>query len=253
VGQEIHPLGEVASHVYFPINGLISMIATMVDGASVEIGVAGREGMLGVPSLLADDGPSQRAIVQLPGTALRLPTRALRQAMLADPPMQRILLRYVQAVFNAAGQSAACNRLHRLDQRCARWLLAAHDRVDGDTFPLTHDFLAMMLGAHRPGVTLAAQSLQSGGLISYSHGIVSILNRGGLEAACCECHDAVRDGYDWALRSEPEQLRPTKSENIATVAGEITGRRGSSEMGQEELDQHEQGQRRVDARNPFEE
>jgi CRP-like cAMP-binding protein len=119
--------------------------------------------------------------------------------------MRTMLLRYVQATLTAIRQSAACNQLHVLEQRCARWLLAAHDRVDGDTFEITHEFLALMLGVHRPGVTIAAQSLQSAGLISYHSGTMSILNREGMEAASCECYRTIRREYDRLLkgRSSP--------------------------------------------------
>jgi CRP-like cAMP-binding protein len=211
LAAEIHDPGDMAEHVYFPISGLISVVATMNDGASVEIGVAGREGMFGVAAILGDDTPSQRAMVQLPGSALRLKTPRFRQEMKADPAMQATLLRYAQATLSAAGQSAACNRLHMLEQRCARWLLTAHDRAADDTFPLTHEFLAMMLGVRRPGVTLAARSLRKGGLIAYSHGSMSVLDRRGLEAASCECYRAIQDEFDRLLgpsdKPGPDDLR----------------------------------------------
>jgi CRP-like cAMP-binding protein len=114
--------------------------------------------------------------------------------------MRTILLRYVQATLTAMGQSAACNQLHSLGQRCARWLLAAHDRIDGDTFEITNEFLAMMLGVHRPGATIAAQSLPNAGLISYQHGTMSILNRERLEVTSCECYRAIQREYDRLLK-----------------------------------------------------
>src|SRR5258708_40257515 len=122
-------------------------------------------------------------MVQLPGHALRLRTRLLRQEMQAEAVLQKLLLRYTQATLNAVAQLAACNRLHLLEQRCARWLLTFHDRAAVDTFPMTHEFLAMMLGVNRPGVSLAAHSLQENGLLTYSHGTMSVLDRRRLRTA----------------------------------------------------------------------
>jgi CRP-like cAMP-binding protein len=194
--DEIHSPGDVAEYAYFPISGLISVVATMNDGAAVEIGVAGREGMFSVSTVLGDDTPFHRAMVQLPGAALRVKTRQLRQEMQADEEMRMMLLRYAQASLSTVAQTAACNRLHMLEARCARWLLTAHDRSDGDTFPMTHEFLSMMLGVRRPGVTIAAQSFHSAGLIVYNHGTMSIVDRKGLEAISCECYRAICDEFD---------------------------------------------------------
>jgi CRP-like cAMP-binding protein len=190
-----------AEHVYFPVAGLISVVATMADGASVEVGMIGREGMYSVSAILSDDTPFQRAMVQLPGSALRLRTRLLRQEMQADGALQKLLLRYTQATVSAVAQSAACNRLHLLEQRCARWLLSCHDCADADRFPMTHEFLAMMLGVRRPGVTLAARSLREDGLITYNHGSMTVLDRQGLEAAACECYRVIQDEFARQLAS----------------------------------------------------
>jgi CRP-like cAMP-binding protein len=195
LGKGIHDPGDIAEYVYFTTSGLISVVATMKDGASIEIGVVGREGMFSISTILGDDTPAQRAMVQLPGQGLRLKASFLRQEMAADSAIQAMLLRYAQATLSAVAQSAACNRLHPLEKRCARWLLMAHDRAAGDTFRLTHEFLAMMLGVRRPGVTIAAQSLQSSGLIAYSHGVMTVVDRPGLEATACECYAAVEDEF----------------------------------------------------------
>jgi CRP-like cAMP-binding protein len=197
IGEPLHAV----EHVYFPIAGMISVVATMADGASVEIGIVGREGMHSVSAFLSEDMPSQTAMVQLPGRALRLKTGLLRQEMQVEAALQKLLLRYTQAVLSAVAQSAACNRLHLLEQRCARWLLACHDRAGGDAFPMTHEFLAMMLGVRRPGVTLAARSLREDGLITYNHGTLTVEDREGLEAAACECHRVIRDEFARALAS----------------------------------------------------
>jgi CRP-like cAMP-binding protein len=177
IGEPLHAV----EHVYFPTAGMISVVATMQDGDSVEIGMVGREGMHSVAAILSEDTPFQTAMVQLPGRALRLETRLLRQEMQVEAALQKLLLRYTQAVLNAVAQSAACNRLHLLEQRCARWLLACHDRTEVDRFPMTHEFLAMMLGVRRPGVTLAARALQESALITYNRGTTdcrtTMLNR----------------------------------------------------------------------------
>ena len=182
-------------YVCFPVFGMISIVAMMQDGDSIEIWMIGREGLHSISAILGDDSPFQNAMVQLPGRALRLRTLMLRQEMQADDALRRLLLRYIQATMRAVAQSAACNRLHLLEQRCARWLLACQDRAQADRFPMTHEFLAMMLGVRRPGGSLAAGSLQQNGLITYSHGTMVIVDRQGLEATSCECYAVVRDAF----------------------------------------------------------
>jgi len=190
--QAIQEPGEKAEYVYFPTAGMISIVAAMADGSAVEIGMAGKEGMFGISTILGDDTPAQKAMVQLPGSALRVRSAQLRRAAQASAELQGMLLRYAQAVLTTATQSAACNRLHQLEQRCARWLLAAHDRASGDTFPMTHEFLAMMLGVRRPGVTIAVQDFRDGGMITYNHGTMTVLDRAGLETASCECYRFIQ-------------------------------------------------------------
>src|SRR6266481_8604368 len=190
-----------ADHAIFPIAGMISVVATMEDGDSIEIGIVGREGMYNVSTILGDDRPPENAMVQLPGRALRMSAHLLRQEMQADGALQKILLRYARATLSAVAQSAACNRLHLLEQRCARWLLAFHDRAETDSFRMTHEFLAMMLGVRRPGITFAARSLHEQGLISYNHGTMTVIDRQGLEAAACECYRIIRDEFARVLAS----------------------------------------------------
>jgi CRP-like cAMP-binding protein len=140
-------------------------------------------------------------MVQLPGRALRIKARLLREEMQAEAAVRSLLLRYTLAFMSAVAQSAACNRLHLLEQRCARWLLACRDRAEGDTFPMTQEFLAMMLGVRRPGVTLAARSLQENGLITYNHGTMTVLDRQGLEQrATCECYGTIQREFSRILR-----------------------------------------------------
>lgn len=187
--------GKPVESVWFPRSGMISIVAMMSDGAAVEVGIAGREGMLGVQVLLGDDTSLNEAMVQIPGSALRLPAAVLRHEADASPELRTVMLRYVQAFLNAATQSAACNRAHLLEQRLARWLLTARDRAGDDRLPLTHEFIAMMLGVRRAGVTVAAQSLQSAGLIHYAHGRITIVDREGLEVAACECYEVIKRDY----------------------------------------------------------
>lgn len=191
-GQTMQERGKSVESVVFPTSGMISIVAMMRDGAAVEVGIVGREGMLGVQSVLGDDVSLNEAMVQIPGSALRMPAALLEREAQASPQLRAVLLRYVQACLNSATQSAACNRAHLLEQRLARWLLTARDRAGADRLPLTHEFIAMMLGVRRAGVTVAAQSLQSAGLIHYAHGRITIADREGLEAAACECYEVTK-------------------------------------------------------------
>lgn len=193
--QTIHKSGALTKYAFFPISGLISMIAQAETDVSIEIGMVGKEGMFNVASILGDDRPSHGAMVQLPGTALRTTSDALRREAQAHPALLGLLLRYSQMTLTTAAQIAACNRLHLLEQRCARWLLSAHDRAGADTFPMTQEFLAMMLGVRRPGVTIAAQAFEADGLITYNHGTLTIFDRSGLEAASCACYRFIQDEY----------------------------------------------------------
>ncbi len=193
-------------HVYFPISGMISVVATMTDRTPVEIGMIGREGMYRVSAILSDHKPFLTAMVQLAGRALRLKTRVLRQEMQVDVRVQQLLQRYAQAMLSYLAQSAACNGVHMLEQRVARWLLACRDRADADTFAVTHEFLAMNLGVRRPSVTLAAQSLQQNGLITYNHGTMTVLDRHGLEAASCDCYRVIQNEFACLLGRSPIAL-----------------------------------------------
>ena len=195
LGRSLQRRGKAVASAIFPTSGMISIVATMRDGSSVEVGIAGREGMLGVEAVLGDDVALNEAMVQIPGRVLRLPVDVLRREAQTGQPLRAVLLRYVQAYLNASTQSAACNRAHLLEQRLARWLLTARDRAGTDRLPLTHEFVAMMLGVRRAGVTVAAQSLQSAGLIQYAHGRITVADREGLETAACECYGVIKREY----------------------------------------------------------
>ena len=186
-------------YVYFPETAIVSLVSNMREGGTVEVGTAGREGMSGLPVFLANDTSSIEAFVQIPGVLGRIATPAFTDLAGPPGPFHTILLRYTQAFLTQVAQTAACNGAHLVDQRCARWLLMTHDRVDGDDFPLTHEFLAFMLGVRRAGVTVAMRALQGEGLIRYTRGKVRILDRAGLERSSCECYGVVRAHYERLL------------------------------------------------------
>ena len=192
--EVLYDPGAEIEHVYFPTTGCVSMIHGTIEG-SVEVGTIGLEGLVGIPVLLRASSEPTRALVQVEGEGYRITSAAFRAVVAESDHLERIFLRYALALYNQVAQSVACNRLHSLEQRCARWLLITHDRVDGDVFKLTQEFLSYMLGVHRPAVTLAAGMLQTAGYIRYSRGTITIIDRAGLEAASCTCYQATRDDY----------------------------------------------------------
>ncbi len=185
--------------VYFPDSAVISLVASFEDGMQVEVGLVGREGMLGVPLLSGVNTPYIESMVQMPGTALRMNAKDFHLEVEVNAPFRRLLLRYNEALQAQVMQTAACNGLHALERRLARWLLMAHDRASGDELPLTQEFIAMMLGAHRPSVTLSAGALQKIGVIKFASGRITVLDRRGLEAAACECYRAVQRRFSSVL------------------------------------------------------
>lgn len=188
------------THAYFPISGCVSMVNAMEEGA-VEVGTIGYEGWAGLPLLLGDDRMPTRAFVQLTGDSYRMTAAAFARAVDKNATFARLLNRHSLALFNQAAQSVACNRLHTLESRCARWLLMTHDRMRLEEFVLTHEFLSYMLGVHRPAVTLAAGVLQRAGLIRYTRGRVTVVDRRGLEAVSCACYEITRKSYERLIGS----------------------------------------------------
>ncbi len=195
-GQVLHEAGERIEHVIFVEEGFASMVAQADGGggsSGVEVGLIGREGMVGYPVLLNPEAASyNRAMVQMPGSALRMSAEALRDSIDALPVLRRILFGALEVSMAQVAQTAACNSQHSLLQRLTRWLLMAHDRVDGDELALTQHFLATMLGVRRSGVTGALASLQAARLVEQRRGYVIICARPGLEAAACGCHERVQ-------------------------------------------------------------
>jgi CRP-like cAMP-binding protein len=197
--QVLFDAEEPIRHVYFPETAVVSVVSMLREGGVVEVGTTGCEGMAGLAVFLGDDTPSTRVFAQIPGTALRMDAEAFSRVAGTPGPLHRVMLRFTQAFLTQVAQTAACNAAHLVAQRCARWLLMTHDRVDGDDFPLTHEFLAVMLAVRRAGVTVAMGALQDAGLVRYRRSRVAIRDRAGLEAASCECYGVVQAHYDRLL------------------------------------------------------
>lgn len=197
LGEILAPTGMPFTAVYFPTTAVVSVISRMMDGGAAEVGTVGNEGAVGV-SVLLDASPSPyETVAQIPGAALMVEAGTMREGLSDRVGLRRLLHRYVHEYLTQVAQTAACNRLHDIDQRCARWLLMTHDRVgEAEQFPLTQAYLAIMLGVRRAGVTVAAGALQKAGLITYHRGGIRVVDRAGLEAAACECYGLVRRHFD---------------------------------------------------------
>jgi len=195
-GQILYHSGQPVDYVYFPTGAMVSLVAQMAGGAEVEVGVTGFEGVVGLPILLGTEKSPHLNMVQMPGDAFRVRASELRDEFSRGGGLQRMLLPYAQSVMVMASQTAACNALHTLAERLAKWLLMSHDRRRGDELPLTHEFLSMMLGVRRAGVTEAAVVLQAEGLINYRRGRITVLDREGLEGFACECYPVIKAEFD---------------------------------------------------------
>jgi CRP-like cAMP-binding protein len=188
----LHEAGEAATHAYFINSGLASVLNVMSDGKSVEVGLAGKEGFVGLPLVVGlSTGPTQ-VIMQVAGNAHHIPAAEFKEILSRSPALEKSLNRYAQSLGMQAVHVAACNRLHEVDERLARWLLMSQDRLGGDVVPLTQEFLAHMLGTRRASVTVAAGILQKAGFITYNRGSVKIDDRNGLEDAVCECYASIQ-------------------------------------------------------------
>ena len=183
-------------YVYFPIDGVHSMLAQVEEGIEIEIGTVGNEGMVGLPLFLGSETTPGRAFSQVPGRAYRLHAEEFKELIREPSRITAILHRYTQALMVQISQGNACNRVHSNDKRCARWLLQTHDRVGRDEFHLTQEFLGQMIGVRRAAVNVVAGRLQTDGIIEYTRGNVRILDRARLEAASCGCYRVIRDEYD---------------------------------------------------------
>jgi CRP-like cAMP-binding protein len=200
--QILYEQGGAVDWLYFPESGVLSMITDLDEGESVETGTVGSEGMVGLPAVLGVGISPNRVICQIAGRAKRLPAALVDDIRAGASHWFLLLLRYANFVNAMAAQTAACNRMHAVDARMSRWLLMTHDRVDGDDFPLTQEFLAQMLGAARPTVNIAGATLQKAGLIRYTRGRITVLDRPGLESASCECYRRIREVLEDSLTGE---------------------------------------------------
>jgi CRP-like cAMP-binding protein len=184
-------------HVWFPVDCVTSTIITMENGAAIEVGIMGNEGLVGIQLFLGEERTNSQTLVQVAGRALRMRAADFRREVMERPgPLAPLIGRYVHAFLAQVSQTAACNRLHETDERLSRWLLMIHNRVQTDEFSLTHEFLASMLNAGRPRVSTAAKVLQRAGLIDYARGKIRILDREGLEASTCECYGIIQKLFD---------------------------------------------------------
>jgi len=213
LGKVIYESGAELEHVYFPVPScIVSMLYVMTDGSSAEIAVVGDEGMVGIALFMGGDTTSSRALVQSAGQAFQLKANTLKREVEHHGKMQALLLRYTQALITQTSQTAVCNRYHTVEQQLCRWLLLSLDRLSTNELIMTQELIANMLGVRREGVTEAAGKLQAQGLIRYSRGHITVLDRPGLEAQVCECYAVVKKEYDRLL--PPRRTRSPKPEAI---------------------------------------
>jgi CRP-like cAMP-binding protein len=217
--KSLYEASRPIDHVYFPIDGVASLVITTSDGHSAEVGTIGSEGLVGLPVCLGDSDAPSAVYVQVPGTALKMDARIFRGELDRSPTLNLVMLRYAHAFFNQVAQSAACAHLHRLEQRCCRWLLMTRDRMPSDDFLLTQEFLGMMLGVRRTSVTDVMGSLQKAGLVRYRRGHVSILNREVLQQRACECYNISKLEFDRLLGDTPSAPRTDKAHRSVSEVG----------------------------------
>ncbi|MDP2332956.1 MAG: Crp/Fnr family transcriptional regulator [Reyranella sp.] len=213
--QSLYRARQRLGFVYFIETGVGSLVNTMKNGQAAEVGTIGNEGIVGLPLLLDDDRAPTSVYIQVPGAGLRITAARFSAELARSASMRKVMLRYAHALFNQVAQSAACNHFHTLQQRCCRWMLMTHDRMQSDEFLLTQEFLAMMLGVQRTGVSAAAGGLQRAGLIRYSRGVVTILDRRGLLQRSCECYGVSKREFDRLLGNPPARVvQPRRSRRL---------------------------------------
>lgn len=199
LGLVLHESGGKMSHVYFPINAIVSMLYVLEDGSSAEIAVVGNEGVVGIALFMGGETTPRRAVVQSAGKGYRLRAADIKEEFARSGPVLHLLLRYALALMTQMAQTAVCNRHHSLDQQLCRWLLLSLDRLSSNELAMTQELIANMLGVRREGVTEAALKLQKLGLIKYARGRITVLDRAGLEQRTCECYGVVKNEYDRLL------------------------------------------------------
>jgi CRP-like cAMP-binding protein len=206
VRQKVYDANAEIDRVYFPLTCVLSVVAEMQDGGMIEVGTVGYEGVSALPLVLGSTSSANHSYCQVPGDAILISPDLFDHLAHKNPGFRRQLDRYLQAYINLLGQLAACNRLHSVYERCARWILMTHDHVRSDKVPLTQEFLGMMLGSRRSGVTIAASTLRSAGFIQYANGIITILDRPGLESASCECYALAQEQFGLLRQETPPSL-----------------------------------------------
>jgi len=199
LGQVLYESGEKMDYVYFPTTAIISLLYIMENGSSAEIGVVGKDGLVGIAIFMGGDTTPNRAVVQSAGNTFKMKAEKMKDEFTHGGRFHNLCLRYTQALITQISQTAVCNRLHSVDQQLCRWLLLSHDRLPSDRLIMTQDLIANMLGVRREGITHAAKRLQNAGYINYIRGDMTILDRKGLESGVCECYQVVRTEYDRLL------------------------------------------------------
>jgi CRP-like cAMP-binding protein len=195
----VYESGDHLGHVYFPTTSIVSLLYVMEDGASAEIAIVGNEGIVGIALFMGGETTPSRAVVQSAGHGYRLSAKVLKQEFTRGGPIQHLLLRYTQALITQMAQTAVCNRHHTIEQQLCRWLLLSIDRLPSNELTMTQELISNMLGVRRSGVTEAALKLQNAGVIRYSHGHISVLDRPALEKHACECYAVVKREFDRLL------------------------------------------------------
>lgn len=198
-GDILYEPGDIISQVYFPDNGIISLLSSVESQKVLEVGIVGNEGVAGLPVVLGVRVSLNRGLVQSAGTAMRMKAAVLQREFERDGALQKQLHRYLHSLLTQISQSAVCNRFHTVDARLARWLLMTHDRVGADEFQLTQEFLSNMLGVRREAVSKAAGAIQKREFVNYSRGHITILNRAGLEATACQCYRIIKNESDYVF------------------------------------------------------
>lgn len=202
LGRVIYEFGAHLEYVYFPTTAIVSLLYTMENGTSAEMGLTGNDGVVGIALFMGGGTMPNRAVVQSAGGAIRMSAKVMKDEFSLGGKFQQLLLRYTQALITQISQTAVCNRLHSVEQQLCRWLLLSHDRLPGNELIMTQELIADMLGVRREGVTVAAGRLQDGGAISYVRGHIRILDRQKMEGIVCECYKVVKDEFDRLLGSD---------------------------------------------------
>jgi CRP-like cAMP-binding protein len=210
-GAVVYRANQDIEHVYFPENAVVAMVDTLEDGRTIEVGIVGHEGMVGINIFLGTIATPDKALVQLPGAALRMKSQDLRAEVRFGSPLQRVLLHYTQVCLAVISQSVACSQHHRVEQRLARWILTMNEYVYGHEFVMSHGSIAAMLGTRRSGISVAASHLQDLGLLRYRRGRIVVLDKKGLEQRTCECYPFMRKQYEGLRQQVPRLLSRAKA------------------------------------------